>query len=254
EVEEEEEREEEEAAGQMEEEEEEGEQQEEEKEVRRGHPRGRALFLPAVSCLGRAGGRRPGVPQGPRPAAEPPGAGWPGRTRAGPAASRREKKKTHGGRSAAMCLALRLLQGRPPRPRRGSKKLLFGVTAPHRLLHTDCTTETASKAPVGAPAGEHCVVWRMLVRRPARRWRRAQRCQGRGQRRAGPERGGRARPRGRAAVPRLAFAARWADAQKSTPSAQTAGGPDETSGRGLPLADRRRGGGLGGGNAGPTAC
>ncbi|CAK0873585.1 unnamed protein product, partial [Prorocentrum cordatum] len=73
-------------------------------------------------------------------------------------------------------------------------------------------------------------------------------------RRAGPERGGRARPRGRAAVPRLAFAARWADAQKSTPSAQTAGGPDETSGRGLPLADRRRGGGLGGGNAGPTAC
>ncbi|CAK0873614.1 unnamed protein product, partial [Prorocentrum cordatum] len=137
EVEEEEEREEEEAAGQMEEEEEEGEQQEEEKEVRRGHPRGRALFLPAVSCLGRAGGRRPGVPQGPRPAAEPPGAGWPGRTRAGPAASRREKKKTHGGRSAAMCL-----------------------------------------------------------------------------RRAGPERGGRARPRGRAAVPRLAFAARWADAQE----------------------------------------
>ncbi|CAK0873613.1 unnamed protein product, partial [Prorocentrum cordatum] len=112
EVEEEEEREEEEAAGQMEEEEEEGEQQEEEKEVRRGHPRGRALFLPAVSCLGRAGGRRPGVPQGPRPAAEPPGAGWPGRTRAGPAASRREKKKTHGGRSAAMCLALRLLAGR----------------------------------------------------------------------------------------------------------------------------------------------
>ncbi|CAK0873597.1 unnamed protein product, partial [Prorocentrum cordatum] len=69
-------------------------------------------------------------------------------------------------------------------------------------------------APVGAPAGEHCVVWRMLVRRPARRWRRAQRCQGRGQRRAGPERGGRARPRGRAAVPRLAFAARWADAQE----------------------------------------
>ncbi|CAK0873616.1 unnamed protein product, partial [Prorocentrum cordatum] len=33
-------------------------------------------------------------------------------------------------------------------------------------------------------------------------------------RRAGPERGGRARPRGRAAVPRLAFAARWADAQE----------------------------------------
>ncbi|CAK0873618.1 unnamed protein product, partial [Prorocentrum cordatum] len=140
EVEEEEEREEEEAAGQMEEEEEEGEQQEEEKEVRRGHPRGRALFLPAVSCLGRAGGRRPGVPQGPRPAAEPPGAGWPGRTRAGPAASRREKKKTHGGRSAAMCLALRLLQGRPPRPRRGSKKLLFGV-------------EEGGRGPRAAPGG-----------------------------------------------------------------------------------------------------
>ncbi|CAK0873587.1 unnamed protein product, partial [Prorocentrum cordatum] len=189
EVEEEEEREEEEAAGQMEEEEEEGEQQEEEKEVRRGHPRGRALFLPAVSCLGRAGGRRPGVPQGPRPAAEPPGAGcprppnweaWrgPGRTRAGPAASRREKKKTHGGRSAAMCL-----------------------------------------------------------------------------RRAGPERGGRARPRGRAAVPRLAFAARWADAQELgvIPAEEKCTRPSDTKeGHASAQADRtagRQGQGWGGSRA-----
>ncbi|CAK0873622.1 unnamed protein product, partial [Prorocentrum cordatum] len=72
----------------------------------------------------------------------PPWEAWrgPGRTRAGPAASRREKKKTHGGRSAAMCLALRLLQGRPPRPRRGSKKLLFGV-------------EEGGRGPRAAPGG-----------------------------------------------------------------------------------------------------
>ncbi|CAK0873609.1 unnamed protein product, partial [Prorocentrum cordatum] len=145
EVEEEEEREEEEAAGQMEEEEEEGEQQEEEKEVRRGHPRGRALFLPAVSCLGRAGGRRPGVPQGPRPAAEPPGAGCPARE--------------DPGRPGSLA----------PRKKKNSRRKV-------------CRN-------VSGPAA----------------------------RRAGPERGGRARPRGRAAVPRLAFAARWADAQEKAP-------------------------------------
>ncbi|CAK0873606.1 unnamed protein product, partial [Prorocentrum cordatum] len=150
EVEEEEEREEEEAAGQMEEEEEEGEQQEEEKEVRRGHPRGRALFLPAVSCLGRAGGRRPGVPQGPRPAAEPPGAGWPGRTRAGPAASRREKKKTHGGRSAAMCLALRTGWG----PRwRTLRRLAYACAAPCSSLAARATLPGPRAAPGGPGTG-----------------------------------------------------------------------------------------------------
>ncbi|CAK0873589.1 unnamed protein product, partial [Prorocentrum cordatum] len=110
----------------------------------------------------------------------PPWEAWrgPGRTRAGPAASRREKKKTHGGRSAAMCL-----------------------------------------------------------------------------RRAGPERGGRARPRGRAAVPRLAFAARWADAQELgvIPAEEKCTRPSDTKeGHASAQADRtagRQGQGWGGSRA-----